>query len=157
MPKNPQVICTQYLGCPVKDGYPLAMDIKMMQLELGKLILYGKQWHHNANKNNICCQPRPNFSHHLSYTNWLLNICPEILCGQIVVWRTGSKEEEELHSWEQAPLWPEVIGVTFLTPALVPNKVTIAPALKLSWNLHSNSCLNSENLKAMSILLHEAK
>jgi len=28
-------------------------------------------------------------------TDWLLNICPEIYCGQAVVRRTGSKEQEE--------------------------------------------------------------
>jgi len=42
----------------------------------------------------------------------------------------------------------QVIGVTFLTPA---------PAPDLIENLHSHSCLNSENLKAMYILPHEAK
>jgi len=26
---------------------------------------------------------------------WLLNTCPEISCGQVVVRRTGSKEEEK--------------------------------------------------------------
>ena len=36
-------------------------------------------------------------------------------------------------------------------------KVTLAPALDLIENLHSNSCLYSENSKAMYILLHEVK
>jgi len=52
---------------------------------------------------------------------------------------------------------PEVIGVTFLTPALVPKKVTPAPAPELIGNLHSDSCLHSESLKAESILPHEVK
>jgi len=53
----------------------------------------------------------------------------------------------------------EVIGVTFLTPAPVPKKVTPdpAPALQLIGNLHSQCCLHSESLKAESILPHEAK
>jgi len=53
----------------------------------------------------------------------------------------------------------EVIGVTFLTPAPVPKKVTLgpAPAPELIGNLHSDSCLHSESLKAESILRHEAK
>jgi len=50
---------------------------------------------------------------------------------------------------------PELIGVIFLTPALVPKKVT--PAHALFGNLHSDSCFHCENLKAISILRHEAK
>jgi len=38
----------------------------------------------------------------------------------------------------------EVIGVTFLTPAPVPKKVTPAPAPALIGSLHSDSCLHSE-------------
>jgi len=44
---------------------------------------------------------------------------------------------------------PEVIRATFFTPAPVPKKVTPAPAPKLFGNLHSGSCLHSENLKAV--------
>jgi len=49
-----------------------------------------------------------------------------------------------------------VIGITVLTPVLS-KKVTPAPAPKFIKNLHSASCLRSENLKAVSILPHEAK
>jgi len=42
----------------------------------------------------------------------------------------------------------------FFTPGAVPKRVTSAPAPELFGNLHSNSCLHSENLKAMSILPH---
>ena len=45
----------------------------------------------------------------------------------------------------------------FLTSAPVPKKVTPAPALVLIGNLHSDSCLHSESLKAESILPHEVK
>jgi len=45
-----------------------------------------------------------------------------------------------------------VIGVTFLTPAPVPKKVTPAPALELIGNLYSDSSLHSDSLKAESIL-----
>jgi len=48
---------------------------------------------------------------------------------------------------------PEVMGITFLTPAS--KKVTPAP--ELVGNLHSDSCLHSERSKAESILLHEVK
>jgi len=53
----------------------------------------------------------------------------------------------------------EVIGVTFFIPAPVPKKVTPAPtpAPELIGNLHSDSCLNSESLKAESILPHGVK
>ena len=50
-----------------------------------------------------------------------------------------------------------MIGVTFLTPAPVPKKVTPAPAPELIGNLHSDSCLHSESLKAEFILQHEVK
>jgi len=49
----------------------------------------------------------------------------------------------------------EVIGVTFLTPAPVPKKVTPAPAPELIGSLHSDSSLHSKSLKAESILPHE--
>ena len=49
----------------------------------------------------------------------------------------------------------QVIGVTFFTPAPVPKKVTPAP--ELIRNLHSDSCLHSESLKAEFIFPHEAK
>jgi len=47
----------------------------------------------------------------------------------------------------------------FLTSAPVPKKVTPAPAPapELIGNLHSESCLHSESLKAESILPHEVK
>jgi len=51
----------------------------------------------------------------------------------------------------------EGIGVTFLTPAPVPKNVTLAPTPELIENLHSDSCLHFESLKAESILLHEVK
>jgi len=51
----------------------------------------------------------------------------------------------------------EVIGVTILTPAPVPKKVTPAPAPELIGNLYSDSCLPSEILKTESILPHEVK
>jgi len=53
----------------------------------------------------------------------------------------------------------EVIGVTFLTPALVPKKVTPPPAAvpELIGNLHSDPCLHSESWKAESVLPHEVK
>ena len=50
-----------------------------------------------------------------------------------------------------------MIGVNFFTPAPVPKKVTPAPAPELIGNLHSDSCLHSERLKAESILPHEVK
>jgi len=49
----------------------------------------------------------------------------------------------------------EVIGVIFYSSCS--KKVTLAPAPELFGNLHYDSCLHSENLKAMSILPHEAK
>jgi len=43
---------------------------------------------------------------------------------------------------------PEVSGVTFLTPAAAPELIE---------NLRSDSCLHSENMKAVFTLPHEAK
>jgi len=51
----------------------------------------------------------------------------------------------------------EVIGVTFLTPAPVPVPKKVTPAPELIGNLHSDSCLHSESLKAEPILPHEVK
>jgi len=50
--------------------------------------------------------------------------------------------------------WSESL---FLTPAPVPKKVTPAPALELIRNLHFDSCLHSEIMKAECILPHEVK
>jgi len=58
------------------------------------------------------------------------------------------------HLWSLSST-PEVIGVTFLTPAPVPKNVTPAPALELIGNFHSDICLHSESLKADSILPNE--
>jgi len=60
---------------------------------------------------------------------------------------------------QQSDCLSEVIGVTFLTPDPVLKKVTPAPAPvpELIGNLHSDSCLHCESLKAESILPHEVK
>jgi len=60
--------------CPEKDRYPSVADLgggyKRMLQDSQKPIglFYGKQWHHNGSKNNICSYPKPNFSHHWSHT-----------------------------------------------------------------------------------------
>jgi len=59
--------------------------------------------------------------------------------------------------WTETQCWAEVIGLTFLTPAPVPIKMTPAPAPEFIGNFHYGSCLHSENFKAASILPHEAK
>jgi len=53
-------------------------------------------------------------------------------------------------------LAPEMIGVTFFDSYSCSKKVTPGPAPDLIENLHSDSCLHSEYLKAMYILPHEA-
>jgi len=58
------------------------------------------------------------------------------------------------HFFRHGQRWSESL---FLTPAPVPKKVTPAPAPEFIGNLHSDSCLHSESLKAESILQHEVK
>jgi len=52
---------------------------------------------------------------------------------------------------------PEVIGVTFFDSCSCSKKVTPAPAPELFGKLNSDSCLHSENLKALPILPHAGK